>query len=225
MTWTTGMMRTSAPTPLSPRKTKKTTLLSRRPALHNPRPPAAPLDDEGRSPLASSLSSSDMLDVCKHTAVRLDVPWPAAVAETTRSRYEEKRLPLARNMAKQPLPVFLELLEEMACSWGDRPYSSRSPISGASLFNCEAMDNREMLHISHMEPLVAAQLHPRLLMLSSRTPTLPSGLDRFQPALTERTYRATALNIRALNVLSLKHCLPVRAVRRLEPPAKPWAPR
>lgn len=48
--------------------------------------------------------------------------WPAAVVETIRSRYKEKRLPLARSAAKQPLLVFPELLEEMACSWGDRPY-------------------------------------------------------------------------------------------------------
>lgn len=39
--------------------------------------------------------------------------------------------------------------------------------------------------------------------MSSRSSTLPSKSNRFQSALTERTYRAAVLNARALNVLSL----------------------
>lgn len=54
-----------------------------------------------------------------------------------------------------------------------------------------------------MEPLEAAHLHDRLSTLCYRTLTLPSKSDRFQSALTNRTYKATALNIRTLNVLSL----------------------
>lgn len=37
-----------------------------------------------------------MLDVCKHAAAWLDVPWPTTIAETTKSRYEGKTFPLAR---------------------------------------------------------------------------------------------------------------------------------
>lgn len=37
-----------------------------------------------------------MLDVCKHAAAWLDVPWPTAIAETTKSCYEGKTFPLAR---------------------------------------------------------------------------------------------------------------------------------
>lgn len=86
-----------------------------------PTAPAASLDKEGRSTPAFSLSGVDMRDVCKCAAAQLDVPWPVAVAETTRSCYQGKRLPLARSVAKQPLPVFPELLEELAPSWGNRP--------------------------------------------------------------------------------------------------------
>lgn len=67
------------------------------------------------------------------TAARLDVPWPAAVAETTKSHYEGKTFPLARSTEKQPLPVFPELLEKLARSWKDRPYSGRSAIQRCAI--------------------------------------------------------------------------------------------
>ena len=122
--------------------------------------------DEGSTP-ASPLPSSDMLDVCKRAAVRLAIPWPAVVAETTRSRYERKKLPLARSATKQLLPVVPELLVEVARSWRDRPHSSRSPIPGASSLDCEAMESLGLLRMPPMEPLVAAHLHLRLSAVSS----------------------------------------------------------
>ena len=158
--------------------------------------------DEGSTP-ASPLPSSDMLDVCKCTAARLAIPWPAVVAETTRSRYEGKKLPLARSATKQLLPIFPELLFEVARSWRDHPHNSRSPIPGASSLDCEAMESLGLLRMPPMEPLVAAHLHPRLSAVSSRSPSLPSKSDRFQSALTEKAYKAVALLARALNVLSL----------------------
>ena len=158
--------------------------------------------DEGNTP-ASHLPSSDMLDLGKRAAARLAIPWPAVVAETTMSHYEGKKLPLARSVMKQLLPVFPELLVEVARSWRDRPHSSRSPIPGASSLDCEAMESLGLLRIPPMEPLVAAHLHPRLLAVSSRSPSLPSKSDRFQSALTEKAYKAVALSTRALNVLSL----------------------
>lgn len=54
-----------------------------------------------------------------------------------------------------------------------------------------------------MEPYVADHLHPKQFALSSRSTAFPSKVDRFQSALTERVYKAAALNARALNVLSL----------------------
>lgn len=71
-------------------------------------PAASSVGDEGGTPAAPP-PSSDMLDVCKRAATRLDLPWPVAVVEAPRSRYEEKKLPLARSAVKQSLPVFPEL--------------------------------------------------------------------------------------------------------------------
>ena len=165
---------------------------------------AASRDGDECSTPASPLPSSDMLDVCKRAAARLDIPWPAAVPETTRSRYEGKKLPLAKRAAKQLLPVFPELLEEVARSWKDRPHSSRSPIPGASSLDCEGMENLGLLRMPPMEPLVAAHLHPKQLSsVSSRGPALPHKSDRFQSALSEKAYKAAALSARALNVLSM----------------------
>lgn len=46
--------------------------------------------------------ASVMLEACKHTAARLDVPWLFAVAEAPGSSYERKTLPLPRSAATQP---------------------------------------------------------------------------------------------------------------------------
>lgn len=54
-----------------------------------------------------------------------------------------------------------------------------------------------------MEPYVAAHLQPKQSALSSRSPALPSKVDIFQSALTERAYKGVALNVRALNVIFL----------------------
>ncbi|KAG8004508.1 hypothetical protein GBF38_008765 [Nibea albiflora] len=59
--------------------------------------------DEGSTP-ASPLPGSDMLDVCKRAAARLAIPWPAVVAETTRSRYEGKKLPLGQECDEATSP-------------------------------------------------------------------------------------------------------------------------
>jgi len=78
----------------------------------------------------------DLLDMCKRAAEKLEVPWPVAVAETTRSRYEGKRFPLARSAVKQLLPVFPELLAALSKSWSNCPYSNRSSIPGAASLDC-----------------------------------------------------------------------------------------
>lgn len=92
---------------------------------------------------------------------------------------------------KQPLLVFSELPEELACSWKGHPYSGRSAITS---LESEAM---ESLGLSHM------LLHPRQPKLSSRGPAFPSKADCFQSTLTETAYRGAVLSARALNMLSL----------------------
>ncbi|TKS65234.1 hypothetical protein D9C73_027835 [Collichthys lucidus] len=148
----------------------------------------------------------DLLSTCKRAAEKLEVPWPAAVAEPTGSRYEGKRLPLARSAVKQLLPVFPELLAELSKTWNYCPYSNRSPIPGAASLDCEAMEAQGLLLMPPVEASVAAHLCPgstsQLSAASSRRPTLPTKPEP-QSALAERAYKAAALSARALNALSI----------------------
>ena len=158
-------------------------------------------DPEKGSPASPSISM-DMQSMCKRAASRLNIPWPATVTETAKSRYEGKKLPQATRAARQLLPVFPELLDELSTSWKDHPFSGKNPIHGASSLDFEDMEKLGLLRLPPMEPLVAAHLHPRQTN-SSRNPTLPTKADRFQSAMTERAYRAAALCARALNVSSM----------------------
>ena len=97
---------------------------------------------------ASPLPSSDMLDMCKRAAAQLAIPWPTVIAETTRSRYQGKKLALAKSATKQLLPVFPELLDEVARSWRDGPHSSRSPISGACALAASKVSQFKMPKLS-----------------------------------------------------------------------------
>lgn len=45
-----------------------------------------------------------MLDVCKCAAARLDITWPAAIAGTTRSRYEGEDTPLGQERGEPTSP-------------------------------------------------------------------------------------------------------------------------
>ncbi|KAG8004395.1 hypothetical protein GBF38_008572 [Nibea albiflora] len=163
-------------------------------------------EDGGASSPAPPLHV-DLLNMCKRAAEKLEVPWPVAVAEPTRSRYEGKRLPLARSAVKQLLPVFPELLAELSKTWSSCPYSNRSPIPGAASLDCEAMEAQGLLSMPPVEAPVAAHLCPgstsQLSAASSRRPTLPTKPERFQSALAERAYKAAALSARALSALSI----------------------
>ena len=97
---------------------------------------------------ASALPSSDMLDMCKRAAAQLAIPWPTVIAETTRSRYQGKKLALAKSATKQLLPVFPELLDEVARSWRNGPHSSRSPISGACALAASKVSQFKMPKLS-----------------------------------------------------------------------------
>lgn len=88
-------------------------------------------DEDATSTPSYSSSTSNMLDVCKHAAAQLDVLWPVAVAETTRSQYKGKRLPQVNSATKQPLP---------------------------SSFDSKVMESLGLHRIPPMEPFVAAQL-------------------------------------------------------------------
>lgn len=56
-------------------------------------------DERGSTP-ASLAPSMDMQNVCKRAASGLNIPWYDVVMETTRLRYEGKKLPQATRAAK-----------------------------------------------------------------------------------------------------------------------------
>lgn len=87
-----------------------------------------------------TLLSVDLQDVCKRAAEKLNIPWPTVVAETAKSRYEGKRLPRAKRAAWQLLPVFPELLEEVAVTWKDKPFTSKMLVQGGSALDMEGME-------------------------------------------------------------------------------------
>lgn len=144
----------------------------------------------------------DLQDVCKRAATKLNIQWPEVQAEVTRSRYDGKKLPKVKRTGKQLLPIFPELLEELAVSWRDKPYREKHPVVGSSMLDCEGMERHGLRNIPPVEPVVAAHLHPKA-SLSSLGPALPSRADRFQSSLTDKAYKAAALSARALNATSL----------------------
>ncbi|KAL7383047.1 hypothetical protein ABVT39_003943 [Epinephelus coioides] len=146
--------------------------------------------------------SSSSPAVCKHAAAKLNIQWPEVQAEVTRSRYDGKKLPKVKRTGKQLLPIFPELLEELAVSWRDKPYRDKHPVAGSSMLDWEGMESHGLRNIPPVEPVVAAHLHPKA-SLSSLGPALPSRADRFQSSLTDKAYKAAALSARALNATSL----------------------
>ncbi len=118
------------------------------------------------------LLSVDLQDVCKCAAEKLKIPWPTVVAETAKSRYEVKRLPRAKWAARQLLPVVIELLEKLAVTWKDKPFTSKLSMQGRSAFDVEGMEKAGLLRMPPMELLVAAHLQPK--HTAAANTTLPS---------------------------------------------------
>ncbi|KAK5936105.1 hypothetical protein CgunFtcFv8_027607 [Champsocephalus gunnari] len=104
----------------------------------------------GESTPASPVLSMDLQAVCQRTASRLDIPWSEVAKETL--RYEGNNLPQAERTKRQLLPVFPEMLDEVAVSWRDRPFSNKAPIQGASSLDCDGM---ERLGLLRMPPSVS----------------------------------------------------------------------
>lgn len=149
---------------------------------------------EVEKPTPPSPLDLDMQDMCKRAAARLNIPWP--------SHFDGKKLPKAKKTGKHVLPVFPELLDEIAVTWKAKPYSEKHPIAGSSLLDCEGMESVGLRQMPQVEPLVASHLHPKT-SLSSSAPSLPSKADRFQSSLTDKCYKAAALSVRAHNASSM----------------------
>ncbi len=128
------------------------------PPAHTAQPLVAAGSMEDADGAPSPLLSVDLQDVCKRAAEKLNIPWLNVVAETTKSRYKSKRLPRAKRAARQLLPVFPELLEELAVTWKDKPFTSKLPVQGGSALDVEGMEKAGLLRMPPMEPLVAVQI-------------------------------------------------------------------
>lgn len=74
-----------------------------------------------------------------------NVPHPSLISPGNKSRYEGKKLPRATGMAKQLLPVFPELLEEVSVPRKGDPFSSKAPIQGASSMDFEYTEKHGIL--------------------------------------------------------------------------------
>ncbi|KAF0039233.1 hypothetical protein F2P81_007468 [Scophthalmus maximus] len=99
-------------------------------------------DTSSRSPYPSA--GTDLHNVCERADKKLDIAWPEALTETTRSRYEGKRLPKAKALARQLLLVFPECLEEDTRSW-TKPLSTKNPIQGGSSLDWVDMEVKGFL--------------------------------------------------------------------------------
>ncbi len=161
------------------------------PPAHTAQPLAAAEAIEDADGTPSPLLSVDLQDVCKRTADKLNIPLPTVVAETAKSRYEGKRLPRVKRAARQLLPVFPELLEELVVTWKDKLFTSKLPVQGGSALDVVAMKKAQLLRMPPMDPLVSAHLQPK--HTAAANPTLPSKADRFQSSMMDRAYKAIAL--------------------------------
>ncbi|KAK7933480.1 hypothetical protein WMY93_004376 [Mugilogobius chulae] len=155
----------------------------------------------GSSGAQSPSPSQDLHQVCRRAAEKLGLKWPEAPAETARSRYEGRRLPTARSSAKQLLPVFPECLEEATQSWSN-PLTAKTPAQGGAVLDWDGMEEKGFSHLPPIEPLVASHLYPRKSMTAAG-PALPSKADCLQTTLTEKSYKAVATSMRALNASSM----------------------
>ncbi|XP_041931407.1 LOW QUALITY PROTEIN: uncharacterized protein LOC121695003 [Alosa sapidissima] len=152
---------------------------------------------------ADEAASVGLHDVCKRAAATLGVPWPEAQKETVSSRYEGKRLPKAKSSTRQLLPVFPECLEEATRSWSS-PFSAKNPAQGLAALEWPDMESSGFSHLPPVEPLLASHLHStQKSAMTPSGPAFPSKADNFQSAVTEKSYKAVASAVRALNASSL----------------------
>lgn len=165
------------------------------------RPESAGLTGSSGSPAPPA--TQDLHEVCRRAAAKLGITWPEAPVETARSRYEGRRLPKAKTSTKQLLPAFPECLEEATRTWSN-PFTAKTPAQGGAALDWAGMEEKGFSRLPPIEPLVASHLHPtQRSTMTAAGPALPSKADCFQTTLTERSFKAVATSVRALNASSL----------------------
>lgn len=81
----------------------------------------------------------DLQEVYKCAAAKLNIQWSEVQAEVVRSRYNGKKLLKANKMGKRLMPFFLELVDELAVSWGSKPHQDKYPPSASSVLYCKGV--------------------------------------------------------------------------------------
>ncbi|KAL0199141.1 hypothetical protein M9458_007681, partial [Cirrhinus mrigala] len=145
--------------------------------------------------MASTVGDCDLVEVCKHAAAKLDIPWPLnGISMTVRGSLPP---------AKQLLPALPACIAEMKRSW-DKPFFHRVPVKGFSSLDVSEMEGLGLSNLPMVEQSVAHHLHwNRRTTLSSASPSLPGKMERFTASMYQKMYKSSALAVKALNVTSL----------------------
>lgn len=88
---------------------------------------------------------------------------------------------------KQSLPIFPEVLKKGGALMERSPLQQQEPRLRSLVLQPEAMEGLGLLRMPQMEPLVTTYLHPQLLAMCSKSPSLPSEFNHFDSVLTEKT--------------------------------------
>ncbi|XP_035985652.1 uncharacterized protein LOC118559064 [Fundulus heteroclitus] len=136
----------------------------------------------------TSPGDSDLYDVCRRAALKLNIPWPAAqdAGGAERDLYDGKRLPPAVPSAKQLLPAVPACIREMSNFWSS-PFKSKLPTKGFSKLEIQGMGELGLAEPPAVEPSVAYHLHPnRRSVSASSNISLPGKMDRLTASIYQR---------------------------------------
>lgn len=172
------------------------------------------VEDDSTFPLAQSRPSSasettpvdsNLYEVCKRAAAKLNIPWPAAVDADggERDLYDGKRLPPAQPPPKQLLPAVPACVKEMSRFWSS-PLKSKLPVQGYSKLEIQGMKELGLAEPPVVESSVAYHLHPnRRAISASSNVSLPNKMERVTSSIFQRMYKYAAQTTCVLNTVSL----------------------
>lgn len=161
-----------------------------------------------RPPSGADIASpgdSDLYDVCKRAALKLNIPWPAAqdAGGTERDLYDGKRLPPVLPSTKQLLPAVPACMREMSRFWSS-PFKSKLPTKGFSKLEIQGMGELGLAEPPTVEPSVAYHLHPnRRSVSASSSISLPGKIDRLTASIYQRMYKYAGQSVCSLNAVTL----------------------
>ena len=86
----------------------------------------------------------------------------------------------------------------------NNPLSGKNPFREGSALDWVDMEKKGFSHLPLVKPLLASPLDSKVTMTSAG-PSLPSKADCFQLSLREKSFKAGATSMKALNVSLLLH--------------------